>query len=63
MKMIIPIIIITTTKHTQMHKRIKRRVRSKGNRIEDRQIMKVEESKERKQKTKKKIEAERKIRW
>ena len=29
-----------------MQKRIKRRVRSKGNRIEDRQIMKVEESKE-----------------
>ena len=46
-----------------MQKRIKRRVRSKGNRIEDRQIMKVEESKEGKQKTKKEIEAERKIRW
>ena len=50
--MIIAIITITTTKHTHTHthtqirKRIKRRVRSKGNRIEDRQIMKVEESKE-----------------
>ena len=46
-----------------MHKRIKRSVRSKGNRIEDRQRMKVEESKEGKQKTKKEIEAETKIRW
>ena len=48
--------------HTQILKRIKRRVRSKGNRIEDRQRMKVEKSKEGKQKTKKVIEAERKIR-
>ena len=46
-----------------MRKRIKRKVRSKGNRIEDRQRMKVEESKEGKQKAKKEIEAERKIRW
>ena len=46
-----------------MYKRIKGRVRSKGDRTEDRQRMKVEESKERKQKTKKEIEAERKIRW
>ena len=46
-----------------MRKRIKRKARSKGNRIEDRQRMKVKESKERKQKTKKEIEAERKIRW
>ena len=46
-----------------MCKMIKRRIRSKGNRIEDRQKMKVEESKEGKQKTKKEIGAERKIRW
>ena len=46
-----------------MRKRVKRGVRSRGNRIEDRQIIKVEESKEGKQKTKKEIEAERKIRW
>ena len=46
-----------------MYKRIKRTVRSKGNRIEDRQRIKVEEIKEGKQKTKKEIEAERKIRW
>ena len=46
-----------------MRKRIKRGVRSKGNRIEDRQRMKVEQSKEGKQKTKKEIEAKRKIRW
>ena len=46
-----------------MHKRIKRRVRSKGNRIEDRQRKKVEENEGGKQKTKKEIEAERKIRW
>ena len=46
-----------------MHKRIKRRVRSKGNRIEDRQRKKVEENERGKQKTKKEIEAERKIRW
>ena len=44
--MIRAIIIIKTTKHTQMRKRIKRRVRSKGNRIEDWQRMKVEQSKE-----------------
>ena len=43
------IIIITTTKHIhKCAKRIKRKARSKGNRIEDRQSMKVEESKERK---------------
>ena len=43
--MIIAIIIITTKDtHTQMHKMIKRR-KSKGNRIEDRQRMKVEECK------------------
>ena len=36
--------------------------KSKGNIIQDRQRMKVEESQEGKQKTKKKIEAERKIR-
>ena len=46
-----------------MQKKIKRRARSKGNRIEDRQRMKVKESKEGKQKKKKKIEAEKKIRW
>ena len=45
-----------------MYKSIKRRVRSKGNRTEDRQRMKVEESKEGKQKTKNEIEAEIKIR-
>ena len=46
--MIITIIIriITTTKNTQMYKRRKKRVKSKGDRIEDRQIIKVEESKE-----------------
>ena len=45
--MIIAIIIITTKKtQTQTRKSIKRGVRSKGNRIEDRQIIKVEESKE-----------------
>ena len=43
-----------------MCKKVKRRVR--GNIIEDRQIMKVEESQEGKQKTKKEIEGERKIR-
>ena len=46
-----------------MYTRIKRRVRSKWDRIEDRQRMKVEENKKGKQKTKKEIEAERKIRW
>ena len=46
-----------------MRKKIKRRVRSEGNKKEDTQRMKVEESKEGKQKTKKEIEAERKIRW
>ena len=46
-----------------MYKRIKIRIRGKGDRIEDRQRMKVEESKEGKQKIKKEIEAERKIRW
>ena len=40
-----------------MREKIKRRVRSKGNRIEERQRMKVEERKEGKQKTKKEIEA------
>ena len=40
-----------------MRKKIKRRVRSNGNRIEERQRMKVEERKEGKQKTKKEIEA------
>ena len=46
-----------------MYKRIKRRVRSKMDRTEDRQRMKVEKSKEGKQNTKKEIKAERKIRW
>ena len=46
-----------------MRKKIKRRVRSEENRKEDTQRMKVEESKEGKQKTKKEIEAEIKIRW
>ena len=46
-----------------MRKKIKRRVRSNGNRIEARQRMKVEERKEGKQKTKKEIEAGKKIRW
>ena len=52
--MIIAIIIITTNKtHTNAQKDKKK---NKGNIIEDRQRMKVEEAK-------KEIEAQRKIRW
>ena len=53
-------IIIITTKHIEMRsKRIKRRVW--GNRIEDRQRGKEEESKEGKYKTKKEKDAEKKL--
>ena len=57
--MIIATIIIITAKHTIA---LKDKKKSQGNIIEDRQRMKVEESKEGKQKTKKEIETERKIR-
>ena len=53
--MIIMIIINTNAQ--------KDKEKSKGNIMEDMQRMKVEESQEGKQKTKKEIEAERKIRW
>ena len=51
--------IIKKHTHTNVQKNKKKR---KGNIIEDLQRMKVEESQEGKQKTKKKIEGERKIR-
>ena len=47
-----------------MHTNVQKdKEKSKGNIIENRQRMKVEKCQEGKQKTKKEIEAERKIKW